>query len=274
LFWTGVTSLASLATGHKGGFMSIGRILNTAFGAIFGNLFVMLSIAFVFAGIPRGLVTFVQQSALPRIGAGQASPGTFLWIIVAGVVVTMLFAVVSQGALVRATMTASQGEKARFGECLATAFQRLLPLIGLTLVSGIAFVFAVILLVVPAIILATIWYVAAPLVVAERNGVFAALVRSAELTKGERWNIFVVLLITVGFFLLVFMLSSVVSGIGIAISARSGDFTGLAWLTAIANAISATLQTVLTSAISTAAYIELRGLKEGPESQGLDAIFA
>jgi len=254
--------------------MSIGRVLNTAFGAIFGNLFVMLGIAFLFSGLPRGLATYFQQSALPSIGTGQASPGTFLWIVAAGLLVTMVFTVVAQGALVRATMTAHQGEKARFGECLTTALQRLLPVIGLTLVSIIAFLFAAVLFIVPAIILATIWYVAVPLVVAERSGVFAALGRSAELTKGERWNIFLLLLITIGFFLLVFMLSSVVSGIGIAISARSGDFTGLAWLTAIANAVSTTLQTILTSAISTAAYIELRGLKEGPESQGLDAIFA
>ena len=254
--------------------MSIGRVLNTAFGAIFGNLFVMLGIAFLFSGLPRGLVTYFQQSALPSIGTGQASPGTFLWIVAAGTLVTMVFTVIAQGALVRATMTAHQGEKARFGECLTTALQRMLPLIGLGLVSGVAFLFAAILLIVPAIILATIWYVSAPLVVAERSGVFAALGRSAELTKGERWNIFVVLLITLGFFLLVFMLSSVVSGVGIAISARSGDFTGLASLTAIAGAISTTLQTTLTGAISTAVYVELRGLKEGPESQGLDAIFA
>ena len=150
----------------------------------------------------------------------------------------------------------------------------MLPLIGLGLVSGVAFVFAALLLVVPAIILTTVWYVSAPLVVVERSGVFAALGRSADLTRGERWSVFAVLLITLGFFLLVFMLSNVVSGIGIAISARSGDFSGLALLTAIAGAISATLQTVLTSAISTAVYVELRGLKEGPESQGLDAVFA
>jgi hypothetical protein len=263
-----------VGAGHKGGFMSIGRVLNTAFGAIFGNLFVMLGIAFLFSGLPRGLVAYFQQSALPRIGTGQLPPGIFLGIIAAGLLVTMVFTAVAQGAVVRATMAANQGEKAGFGECLATALPRLLPLIGLSLVSIIAFFFAAILFVVPAIILATIWYVAAPLIVAERSGVFAALGRSAELTKGERWNIFVVLLIMLGFFLVVFMLSSVVSGIGIAISARSGDFTGLASLTAIAGAISTTLQTVLASAISTAVYIELRGLKEGPESHGLDAIFA
>jgi len=254
--------------------MSIGRILNTAFGAIFGNLYVMLGIAFLFSGLPRGLVAYFQQSALPSLGTGQSLQGTFIWIVVAGTLVTMLFTVIAQGALIGATMAASHGEKAGFGECLATAFQRMLSMIGLGLVSGVAFVFAAILLVVPAIILATVWYVAGPLVVVERSGVFAALGRSADLTRGERWSVFVVLLITVGFFVVIFMLSSVVSGIGIAISARSGDFSGLAVLTAIAGAISATLQTVLTSAISTAVYIELRGLKEGPEAQGLDAVFA
>lgn len=254
--------------------MSIGRILNTAFGAIFGNLYVMLGVAFLFSGLPRGLVAYFQQSALPSLGTGQTPPGTFVWIVLAGVLVTLLFTVIAQGALIAATMAASHGERAGFGECLATGFQRMLPLIGLGLVSGVAFVFAAILLVVPAIILATVWYVSSPLVVVERSGVFAAVGRSADLTRGERWSVFAVLLITIGFFLLVFMLSSVVSGIGIAISARSGDFSGLAVLTAIAGAISATLQTVLTSAISTAVYIELRGLKEGPETQGLDAVFA
>lgn len=254
--------------------MSIARVLNTAFGAIFGNLFVMLGIAFLFTGLPRGLITYFQRSALARVGTSQVSPGTFLWFAAAGLVVTIVLGTLAQGAMVRATVAANQGERAGFGECLATAMGRMLPLIGLALVSGLAFIFAAILLIVPAIILATIWFVAAPLVVTERSGVFAALGRSADLTRGERWNVFLVLLIMVGFFLVIFMFSSMVSAVGIAISARSGDFTGLASLTAIAAAISATLQTMLAGAMSTAVYIELRGLKEGPESAGLDAVFA
>jgi hypothetical protein len=58
--------------------MSIGRILNTAFGAIFGNPYVMFGIAFLFSGLPRGLVAYVQQSALPNIGNGQSPPSTFV----------------------------------------------------------------------------------------------------------------------------------------------------------------------------------------------------
>jgi len=254
--------------------MSIGRILNTAFGAIFGNLFVMLGIAFLFSGLPRGFVAYFQRSALIQVGSNPGTSSVLLWGAAAALLVTMVLGVIGQGAMVRATIAADHGEKARFGECLTTALQRMLPLIGLALVSSVAFVFAAILLIFPAIMLATTWYVAAPLVVAERSGVFAALGRSADLTNGERWNVFLVVLIMLGFFLVIFMLSSAVSGIGIAISARSGDFTGLAPLTAIAGAISATLQAMLGSAISTAVYIELRGLKEGPETQGLDAVFA
>jgi len=40
--------------------MSIGRVLNTAFGAIFGNLFLMLGIAFLFAGLPQGVISYFQ----------------------------------------------------------------------------------------------------------------------------------------------------------------------------------------------------------------------
>lgn len=254
--------------------MSIGRVLNTAFGAIFGNLFVMLGIAFLFGGIPRGLVTYFQREALATLGSGQSSPSAFIWMVLAGALIVILFGVIANGALVRATMDASQGEKAGFGACLAAAFQRLLPLIGLGLVSGVAFVLAALLLIVPAIILTTIWYVAAPLVVVERSGVFAALSRSSDLTSGERWSIFAVILITIGFLLVTYLLSNVISGIGIAITARSGDFSGIPVLTAIAAAVATTFQIVLSGAISTAVYIELRNLKEGPESRALDAVFA
>ncbi len=254
--------------------MSIGRVLNTAFGAIFGNLFVMLGIAFLFGGLPQGVITYFQQGVQARIAGGQVSPGTLLEVVAVGILVMVLFGVIAQGALIRATVTASQGEKARFGNCLSTALGRMLPLIGLSLVSGVAFVIATLLLIVPAIVLATVWYVAAPLVVAERSGVFAALGRSADLTRGERWSIFVVLLIMLGFLLMSFMLSSVVSGIGIAIGARSGDLSGLAALSAVAAAINTTVQTTLTHAIASAVYIELRGLKEGPETHGLDEVFA
>lgn len=254
--------------------MSIGRVLNTAFGAIFGNLFVMLGIAFLFAGLPRGIVTFFQQSAQAQIGSGIVTPAQFLIISMAGLGVTLVFAIFAQGALTRATVMASDGETARLGDVLGTAARRFLPMVGLAIVSGLAFLAATLLLIVPGIILATVWYLAAPLVVAEREGVFASLARSADLTRGDRWNIFLVMLITVGFLLVVFMLTTVLTGMGIAIGLRSGGLSSIALPMAIISSISTTLQVLLTAAIPTAVYVELRQLKEGPEAQGLVEVFA
>lgn len=263
-----------VASGALGGFMSIGRILNTAFGSIFGNLAAMTGIAFLFAGLPRALVTFFQQTAQAEIGTGLVTPAQFVMITVGGFAVAMLFTIVAQGALVRATLAFNRGEPARFGDCLATALRRLLPLIGVAVVTTLACLVATLFLIVPAIILATIWYVAAPLVVAERSGIFGALGRSSELTSGNRFSIFLVLLISLGFALVIFMLSSVLTGMVLAFTISSGDMSGIALPMAAISAVSTTLQTLLTGAIPAATYVELRGLKEGPEVQGLGEIFA
>ena len=52
-----------------------------------------------------------------------------------------------------------------------------------------------ILIIVPGLILITIWSVAAPVVVLENPGVFAALRRSRELVRGNGWQVFGVILV-------------------------------------------------------------------------------
>lgn len=254
--------------------MSIGRILNTAFGAIFGNLFVMLGIAFLFGGLPQGVIAYFQQSLTPQLAAGSISAGQYFGVVILGSLVNMVFTVLAQGALVRATIASSHGERATFGECLSTALRRLLPLLGLGIVSGLAVGFAAILLIVPGIILAVMWYVAAPVVVAEREGVFAALGRSADLTNGERWNVFVVLLILFAVFVGVVILSAVIGVIAGAMGVLTGGRSMMPLFTGGLTVLTGTISATIAGALPTAVYIELRGLKEGPEAQGLDAVFA
>jgi len=127
---------------------------------------------------------------------------------------------------------------------------------------------------VPAIILATIWYVSAPVVVAERRGVFGALGRSADLTRGYRWWVFVVLLIVVGFALVILTFSGLLSGLAVYIAVSGRDMSWLPIIMGVASAIIGTVQTALLGTIPTATYIELRDLQEGPEAQGLDEVFA
>lgn len=97
------------------------------------------------------------------------------------------------------------------GELLRAATPVLGQLILVGIVAGIGIVIGFVLVIVPGLILITIWSVAAPVVVLERpGGVFAALARSRELVRGNGWQVFGVI------FVLFFLVIIVTSGIEIA----------------------------------------------------------
>ena len=96
------------------------------------------------------------------------------------------------------------------GQLLRAVTPVLGQLILVGLVAGIGIVIGFVLIIVPGLILITIWSVAAPVVVLERPGVFAALGRSRELVRGNGWQVFGVI------FVLFFLVVVVSSGIEIA----------------------------------------------------------
>jgi len=102
-----------------------------------------------------------------------------------------------QAALVQATITDLNGERPSFRACAATGAREFLPILGIAVASSFGVIFGLILLVVPGIIWLVSWSVAVPVRVVEQTRIMAALGRSAELTKGYRWNIFALLLMYV-----------------------------------------------------------------------------
>ena len=67
------------------------------------------------------------------------------------------------------------------GELFRSVTPVLLPLLGLAIVAGIGIAIGFVLIIIPGLILLTIWAVAAPVMVIEHPGVFAALGRSRDL---------------------------------------------------------------------------------------------
>lgn len=175
-----------------------------------------------------------------------------------------------QGALTLATVSESEGRRASFGECLAVGLRFFLPLIGVGIIFGLGVVLGALLLVVPGIIVMLMWSVAAPAVVIERQGVFSALGRSRELTKGARWKILGLFLVL----LVVYWLLSIVVGlVGIEDYGAEGDpemsvtnLIGSVLLGTIFNAVWGTIQPSL--------YVELRHWKEGDSTDVLEQVFA
>lgn len=256
------------------GRVSLGRVFGRAFGVISDNPKTVLGLAFLLGTLPSLVVDWSERS----LRTTQLDGTQQLGVAVIGVVsffLTLALTVIVQGALVRATMAYSTGERATLGESFSAGLRMLLPLLGLTVLEliGIAFGFA--LFFIPAIILFVMWSVAAPALVAERCGVFEAFTRSRELTRGSRWKIFGLLLVV----LVTYWLLLGVYGVMVFASTNTtmeglaqGGQIPLMWI--LGSALLSLINQTLWGTVGTSLYVELRNAKEGGTEQALSEIFA
>ena len=254
--------------------MSIGRVFQRAFAAISLNPFVILSLAFVIGALPGLLMTyFMYEIGLTNPAVLRSGSISSWGIAAAGFVSSILTFVISslvQGALTRATVSANEGERVSFGESLAAALRVLLPLIGLSILWALGIGFGFILLVVPGIILLMMWSVATPALVVERQGVFAAFGRSAELTKGAKWKIFGLCLLLL---VIYWLLSLIVGLVGLG-TFRGSSPEGLTATNIVGSIIVGTIFNMLWGTIQPSLYVELRQWKEGDSADSLAEVFA
>jgi hypothetical protein len=95
------------------------------------------------------------------------------------------------------------------------------PLVAVSILFGLGVGIGFVLLIIPGLILLTIWSVVAPVTVLERPGVFAAFGRSRELVRGDGWNVFgviaIVFLIVVGISILAGIVADPLGSVGRAL---------------------------------------------------------
>jgi len=255
--------------------MSIGRVFQRAFSAIGFNPVVILGLALVVGSLPGLLMTYLlAQVGLVTPGttpAGTINPSGFMGAIFFSSILGLIVASIVQAALTRATVSASEGVRASFGESLATALRVVLPLIGLTILFSIAIGVGFVLLVVPGIILLTMWAVAIPALVIERDGIGGAFRRSAELTNGARWKIFGLFLVL----LVIYWLLSIVAGlVGLGMYSAANAAAGLTVGNMIGSVILGTIFNTIWGTIQPSLYVELRQWKEGGSIENLQEVFA
>jgi uncharacterized protein UPF0259 len=145
------------------------------------------------------VITGIISALLIAVGPGLALVAALLSLI-AGTLFT--------GMVVELVSDVQDGRRDHSaGELLRAATPVLGQLILVGIVAGIGILIGFVLILVPGLILITIWSVAAPVVVLERPGVFAALGRSRELVSGNGWQVFGVIVVLV---LLVIVVSSAI----------------------------------------------------------------
>jgi hypothetical protein len=230
--------------------LDVGGVIRRVFDIYVDQASVLMpaaAVVFVFTGIISALLV-------------ATSAGLALVAVLISLVAITLFT----GMVVELVADVQDGRRdASAGQLLQAVTPVLGQLILVGIVAGIGIVVGFILIIVPGLILITIWSVAAPVVVLERPGVFAALTRSRELVRGNGWQVFGVILVL---YILVGAVSIIIEGI--ADSAGSG--VGI-----VVRVIVGVLTAPLSALAASVLYFELRGARVagnvpggGPDAPG------
>jgi hypothetical protein len=144
--------------------------------------------------LPLALVVYVLLSLLVLALAALLG-----WLgVVAGLFVTIVGTFWIQGALVIAVQDVRDGRAdLSIGETLGRVRPRINTLTLAGLAAGIAIMVGFVLFIVPGLVLLTWWLFIVPVIMLEGAGVMDAFGRSRELVRGDGWNVFALLIITI-----------------------------------------------------------------------------
>src|SRR5262245_46816859 len=162
---------------------------------------------------------------------GLCAASGSLGLVLVGVAVTIAAEVLYTGYVVKLVQDVRDG---RLDDSMGELFSAAVPYVFTLVLNGFLYAIAVtigfVLLIVPGLILVTIWAVVAPSIVVENRGAIEAFGRSRELVRGSGWPVFGVVLLA---FLIVVLGTTIAGGIGAAI----GDDTGRVILQAVASVL-------------------------------------
>jgi hypothetical protein len=244
-------TVGALSYGTEGTFR-LGDVFGKSF-AVYGRHFIAFVALTVCANIPSYM-----------FGWGVAAPTHSFefegWGLLA-VPVGIVCGTIANGAMTYGVVQDLRGAPVSIGEAVAVAARRFLPMIGVAITSGILTSLAFILLIVPGWMVMCMYFVVAPVCVAEKAGVGASLSRSRYLTKGCRWQIF-------GAFILIAILGGMSSGIAAVATSAVGGIGAMIvgyGVQAIFGAFGAVLAAVL--------YYQLRVAKEGIDLAKIASVF-
>jgi hypothetical protein len=197
--------------------------------------------------LPASAVVFVISGILSGVLIAS-SPA----LAVVAYIITLIASTLFTGMVVQLVSDIQDGRRdSSPSQLLAAAAPVLGQLVLLGIVAGIGIVIGFVLIIVPGLILMTIWSVAAPVVVLENPGVFAALRRSRELVRGNGWQVFgVIVVLVIGVGIVSFLIE--------AVGAAGGTAVGL-----VVRVIVGVLTAPLTALAEAVLYFQLSGARGG-----------
>jgi hypothetical protein len=232
----------------------VGRVLNRTSKVLSRNF------------LPFFVVTAIAYLPTALIGKGNVDAANISWVDAVlpavGFLLLMVLSVLAQAVVLYGAFQDMRGRPVSLAESVQVGLRRFLPVVGMAVVMMVLFVIGFVSLIVPGLILMTMWFVGTPVCVVEQRGPLASLGRSQQLTKGHRWKVF-------GLLLVMFIVSATVSPVIDTSLAEIGGaalafVVGLIW-NGVWGAFYA-IAVVVT-------YHDLRVAKEGIDIEQIAAVF-
>lgn len=230
--------------------LDTGRVFERIF-SVYGSQFTLL--------IPAALLLFVPVALINGL---LLADGARWWELLLSSILSTVATYWYQGMVVEATRDILDGRR---DHTIGSLFSSAAPFIGTLflagLLAGIAITIGFLLLIVPGLILITIWAVIVPAIVIDRTGVMGAFGRSRSLVRDNGWRVF-------GVIVVLFLLQIIVGLVLTAIAdAATDSFVGYA----IANLLLSVLVLPLSAIAATVVYVELRRIKGEPLAEDTTA---
>ena len=254
--------------------LRIDRVLGRSF-SLLGNKLPRYFLLSALPGIPALLAGIFPESLVRSLqGAGLSdgslahlsdNPATLIFfalLVLAGAFVMLLVFTMVYVAMIYGVFQDMRDQPFNLMEGLGRGLTRFWPLIGLWICAGLGATAGFILLIIPGVILIVMWWVAAPACVLERLGPIRSLERSGDLTRGNRWRIFAVIL--------VIWLGSTFVG---SIVGVVPTLMQLPIVAAVLQYLWNTLTTAYHLIATVVAYHELRFAREGIDTSSIASVF-
>src|SRR5215472_9232094 len=234
----------------------VGSVISRS-GAVLSRHLLTFFVVAVIAYSPLLLIVSMRTKPIePSEALSQA-----LWAFF-GVVLLVVLPQLGNAIILHAAFQDMRRRPVRLVESFNVGLSRFLPVIGIAFVQGFLIALGMILLIVPGLILYTMWFVGLPACVVERLGPWTSLRRSRELTKGYRWKVFALALlvpvVNAGS-------SKVIASVLIPLAGPIVGLTGQLIWTGITAAFAGVIITVT--------YYDLRVIKEGVDIEQITAVF-
>lgn len=220
--------------------LSVGDTLNGVFDIYRDQAGVLLPVAFWL---------FLVVAIVNGLTEGNLS---LFWL---GIVVSLAVGTLYQGMVVELVRDVQDGRRdSSVGDLMRSVLPVLGPLIGAAILSGLGIGGGFILLIVPGLILLTMWAVIAPVIVVEHRGVFDAFGRSRQLVKGQGWPVF-------GSVVVAYLIGALAGVIFILVANGIADGP---IIRVVFSALASTITAPIEALVASVLYFRLLGLQPPP----------